>query len=377
MERHDDGKTMVIEVKKTAEALGKEEDITLTHSSLFPVKPKGPAFFRNPIALMATLLLLLIVAVSLLISGIGNERTEPTETTLPTTEELTPPPVEPIPSHHVAGLTEATRVTSDVRSEFALLVEVDSLKAVAAKNASETMYPASLTKIMTFLVAYDVLSDRLDKQLTLTEEIRRQYPEGSRIFGNDAIGDLLTVEQCMYAMLLQSDTDAVLMLVTEAAGSEAAFVDLMNQKVDELELTATHFTNANGLHNANHYTTPAEMAVIFAEALKNELFHSIITTHTHVTYLGYYKNGEYKTYRMTFFNTTLRNRFENNNISTQLANGISIIGGKTGFTDEAGNCQAAIAVDASGKEYIAILGKAPSAKVSAADTAALYKNYIK
>ena len=297
MERHDDGKTMVIEVKKTAEAL-KEDDLTLTHSSLFPVKQKGPSLFRNPIALAAVLLLLLIVAVSLLISGIGEAQPEPPETTLPaTTEELTPPPVEPGLSHHVSGLTEAARVTGDVRSEFALLVEVDAMKAVAAKNASETMYPASLTKIMTFLVAYDLLSERLDKQLTLTDEIKSQYPEGSRK-GIDK-DDLLTVEQCMYAMLLESDTDAVLMLVKEATGDEAAFAEKMNQKADELGLTATHFTNANGLHNANHYTTPAEMAVIFAEALKNELFHTIITTNTYVTYLGYYKNGAYATYRMT------------------------------------------------------------------------------
>ena len=375
MEHHDDGKTMVIEVKKTAERISKEEDITLTHSSLFPVKPKKNSFFRNPLALAGTLLLLLIVAVSLLISGIGNARPDPVETTLPTTEELTPPPVEPVFSHHVAGIPEALHVTSDIRSEFALLVETDSMKAVAAKNANERMYPASLTKIMTFLVAYDALSDRLDKQLTLTKEIKSQYPEGSRK-GIDQ-GDLLTVEQCMYAMLLESDTDAVLMLVAEAAANETAFAALMNAKAQELGLTATHFTNANGLHHKDHYTTPAEMATIFAEALKNELFQTIITTHTYVTFLGYYKNGAYATYRMTFFNSTLKNRFEGNNISLELANGLSIIGGKTGFTDEAGNCQAALATDASGKEYIAILGNASSAKVSATDTATLYKNYIK
>lgn len=377
MEHHDDGKTMVIEVKKTAERISKEEDITLTHSSLFPVKPKKNSFFRNPLALAGTLLLLLIVAVSLLISGIGNAPPEPVETTLPTTEELTPPPTEPVFSHHVSGIPEALHVTSDVRSEFALLVETDSMKAVAAKNANERMYPASLTKIMTFLVAYDALSDRLDKQLTLTKEIHNQYPEGSRVFKDDDIGDLLTVEQCMYAMLLQSDTDSVLMLVKETAGNETAFAALMNAKAQEFGLTATHFTNANGLHHKDHYTTPAEMAAIFAEALKNELFHTILTTHTYVTFLGYYKNGSYATYRMTFFNTTLKNRFEGNNISLELANGLSIIGGKTGFTDEAGNCQAALATDASGKEYIAILGNASSAKVSATDTATLYKNYIK
>ncbi len=376
MEHHDDGKTMVIEVKKDPETGSKEDDITLTHSSLFPVKPKKTSFFQNPVALAGTLLLLLIVAVFLLISSIGNEHTDPRETTAPTTDELTPP-LYPEGSLHVLGLSNAVHITGDIRSEFALLVEVDSMKAVAAKNANEKMYPASLTKIMTFLVAYDELSDRLDKQLMLTEEIHNQYPGASRVFDNDSIGDLLTVEQCMYAMLLQSDTDAVLMLVKEAAGDEATFAKKMNEKADELGLAATHFTNANGLHNANHYTTPAEMAAIFAEALKNELFHSIITTKTYVTYLGYYKNGQPAEYRMTFFNSTLRNRFENNGLSTDLSNGLTIVGGKTGFTDEAKNCQAALAKDPSGKEYIAILGNAPSSKVSATDTATLYESYIK
>ena len=375
MEHHDDGKTMVIEVKKNTETQSKEDDITLTHSSLFPVKPKGRSFFQNPIALATTLLILLIVTVFVLMSGIGNQSENPSETTPSTAGELNPPPTPPENPHHIVGISEATHITSDVRSGFALLAEVDSLKAVAVKNANEIMYPASLTKIMTFLVAYDQLSDRLDKQLTLSEDIKNQYPEGSRK-GID-MGDLLTVEQCMYAMLLESDTDAVLMLVREATENEEAFATLMNQKAAELGLTSTHFTNANGLHHEDHYTTPAEMAAIFAEALKNELFHTIITAHTYVTYLGYYKDGQYATYRMTFFNSTLVKRFEGNQLSTSLADGITVTGGKTGFTDEAGNCQAALATDADGKEYLAILGHAPSSKVSATDTAALFEGYIK
>lgn len=374
MGHHDDGKTMVIELKKDADTQNKEDDITLTHSSLFPVKPKKASFFRNPSFLAAVLLLLLVVAVFLLVSSIG-EKHPPQETTTGDTTENTDQPTVPAGAFYVTGLSEAARVTNDINSNYALLAEADSLIAVAAKNGNEKMYPASLTKIMTFLVAYDCLSEALDKQLALTGEIKSQYPEGSRI-GIDE-GDLLTVEQCMYAMLLESDTDAVMMLVLEATGNEAAFAELMNQKAQELGLMKTHFTNANGLHHDNHYSTPVEMAVIFAKALQNELFHKIITTETYVTYLGYYKDGAYTTYRMTFSNSTLVKRFKGNSISTELSNGITVIGGKTGFTDEAANCQAALAVDENGKEYIAILGYAPSAKVSASDTAYLYRNYLK
>ena len=387
MTQHDDGKTMIIELKKDDDKKhNKEDDVTLTHSSLFPVKAKGGTIFRNPLFLSCILLFLLIVTVLLLISGMGNkqppaETTEDTasETTLPPsiTDEEQDPPVVPVGSFHVSGLSDAARVGGDVSSDFALLADATSLKAIAAKNANERMYPASLTKIMTFLVAYDALSDRLDKQIPYTEEIHNQYPGASRVGLAQDFGDLVSIEQCMYAMLLGSDTDAVLMLVKEAAGTESAFAALMNQKAQELGLVATHFTNANGLHDDAHYTTPSEMAVIFAKALQNELFHSIITAYKHEAYLGYYKDGEYKTYRMTYYNTTLRNRFEGNNISTTLPRGIEIIGGKTGYTDEAAACQAALATDASGKEYIAILGHASSSSASASDTACLYTNYLK
>ncbi len=385
MEHHDDGKTMIIELKKDDDKKhNKEDDVTLTHSSLFPVKVKDGTFFRNPLFLSCVLLILLIVAVFLLISGMGNKK-PPAETTAdtsnettlapPKTDEQQDPPAVPVGSLHVSGLSEAVRVGGDISSDFALLTDATSLKAVAAKNANERMYPASLTKIMTFLVAYDALSDNLDRQLTLTDSIKSQYPEGSRV-GIDK-GDILTVEQCMYAMLLESDTDAVLMLVEATAGNEAAFAALMNRKAEEFGLTGTHFTGANGLHDKNHYTTPAEMAVIFAKALQNELFHKIITTQIHVTHLGYYKDGIYTTYRMTFFNSTIKNRFEGNNISTTLPRGIQITGGKTGYTNEAAYCQAALATDASGKEYIAILGHASSSSASASDTACLYTNYLK
>ena len=379
MEQHDDGKTMIIELKKD-DNKNKEDDVTLTHSSLFPVKSKKSSFLLNPVFLASVCLLILVIAVCLLMSNIGKNNTKPSETTQngethTTTEPLPPPPVIPTGAVHVTGLSEATLVGSNISSKFALLVEADSLKAVASKNANERMYPASLTKIMTFLVAYDKLSNNLDKQLRLTEEIRNTYPEGSRAWID--VGDILTVEQCMYAMLLKSDTDAVLMLALAAAGSEQAFVDLMNEKAKELGLTETHFTGANGLHDKNHYTTPAEMAVIFAEALKNELFHTIITTDTYVTYLGYYKNGNYATYRFTFKNSTLTERFDGKTASAELTRGGKIIGGKTGFTDEAKFCQAALATDASGKEYIAILGYANSSDTSAKDTVALYNNYMK
>lgn len=360
---------MIIELKQDAVHDKRQEDATLTHSSLYPVHKKKPGILRNPALIAVILVAILVVTVFILLSGIvgGDKPAESgsVSTTSPTPDETHPTPDDTSGIPHVTGLAEAMTVSSAVKSDFVLVADAETLQAKSAKNANERMYPASLTKIMTFLVAYDKIPDRT-KKLTLTKDIKNQYAEGSRI-GVD-VGDVLTVEQCMYAMLLESDTDAVLLLAKEAAGTEKDFAKLMNDKAASLGLVSTHFANATGLHNANHYTTPAEMAVIFTEALKNDLFLTIITTENYEAYLGYMKNGVYSTYRFLFFNGTLVGRFQKNNLSVKLSNGITILGGKTGFTDEADYCQAALASDANGKKYIAILGHAKSAKQSAIDT---------
>lgn len=360
---------MIIELKQDAvRDKRREEDATLTHSSLYPVHKKKPGILRNTALIAVILVAILVVAVFILLSGIvrGDRPAESgsVSTTSPIPDETHPAP-DTSGTPHVTGLAEAMAVSSAVNSDFVLVADAETLHAKSAKNANERMYPASLTKIMTFLVAYDKIPDRT-KKLTLTKDIKNQYAEGSRI-GID-VGDILTVEQCMYAMLLESDTDAVLLLAKEVAGTEKNFAKLMNEKATSLGLVSTHFTNATGLHNADHYTTPAEMAVIFAEALKNDLFLTIVTTENYEAYLGYMKNGVYSTYRFLFFNGTLVGRFQKNKLSVKLSSGITILGGKTGFTDEADYCQAAFASDASGKKYIAILGHAKSAKQSAIDT---------
>lgn len=378
MEQHqDDGKTVMIELKQDAvqDKQQQEEDATLTHSSIYPVhkKPHG----INLYLVAGILVIILVVAVFLLLSGIaGNSKPAESDTSEPASQ-TTPTETDPDPSVpgklHVTGLTEAAGVSSAVNSDFVLVADAQTLRAKSAKNANERMYPASLTKIMTFLVAYDKIPDRT-KQLTLTKDIKNLYSDASRI-GID-VGDILTVEQCMYAMLLESDTDSVLLLVREAAGSETEFARLMNEKAADLGLASTHFENATGLHDADHYTTPAEMAVIFAEALKNDLFHTIITAEKYVTYLGYLNNGVNATYRITFFNGTLIGRFQKNGLSVKLSNGITVLGGKTGFTDEAAYCQAALASDANGNEYIAILGHAKTAKQSALDTCRVFTDAL-
>ena len=291
-----------------------------------------------------------------------------------TAESTDTPVVESTPSpYEVVGIENAELIAG-VNTKYALLTKVDGLEAVAAKNSSELMYPASMTKIMTFIVAFENAKSLEDKT-AISKEMKNKYAGASRI-GID-IGDILTTEQLLYALLLESDTDAALALAEYISGSEDEFVKLMNAKCGELGLTSTKFANVTGLHDENHYTTAAEMTSIFAYALENELFRKIITTETYVTYLEYYKDGVLTDYRMTFQNTTIspvKGRFAQNNVSLSFGEG-AVIGGKTGYTDEAKSCLALLVRGEGGEEYILITARSSTAYDSAADSRYICKNY--
>ena len=275
----------------------------------------------------------------------------------------------------VKGLADMQAIGANtIDSDYALVCDLETLTAVAGLRATERMYPASLTKLMTFIVAYENTTDR-SALIEVTRELKNQYPEGSRK-GID-VGDFGSVEQMLYALLLESDTDAALGLALHVAGSEAAFVKRMNAKAEEMGLTGTHFANVTGLHDDKHYSTAADMAAILAYVLNIELGRTILTTDTFVTYLKYYKDGVLTDYRMTFYNTTLHNRFADNGISTETPGGVLVLGGKTGFTDEAAYCLATVARAADGREYIAITGHASSSENSARDAVKLYDTYAK
>ena len=122
-----------------------------------------------------------------------------------------------------------------------------------------------------------------------------------------------------------------------------------------------------------------EMTSIFAYALENELFRTIITTDTYVTYLEYYDEGVLREYRMTFQNTTtspVKGRFAKNGVSLEFGEGGAIIGGKTGYTDEAEHCLALLVRDSEGEEYILITASAKTPKDSARDSLYICENYL-
>ena len=284
--------------------------------------------------------------------------------------------IEPVATEYgVIGIDESQLIVG-INCSNALLTRVTGLEAVAARGSTAKMYPASMTKVMTFIVAYENAASLEDKT-AITKEMKSLYADASRV-GIDE-GDILTTEQLLYALLLESDTDAALALAEYVAGGEEEFVVLMNEKCEELGLSNTHFVNVTGLHDPDHYTTASDMTSIFAYALENEFFRTVLTTETYVTYLEYYSNGALKEYRMTFQNTTIspiKGRFAKNGVSLKFSGG-RIIGGKTGYTDEAKYCLALLVVDNSGEEYILITAGADTQKYSASDSRYICQNYLK
>ena len=179
-----------------------------------------------------------------------------------------------------ALLCSAVRISahSDNRSlelsaQHACLYIPEANTVAYDKSASERHSMASTTKIMTALIALE--NSELDRIVTVSE--KAVGIEGSSIYLK--AGDKYTMQDLLYALLLQSANDAACAIAIELGGSIAGFADMMNERAASLGLTDTHFENPHGLDSENHYTTAKELALITAEALKNPDFKAIVSTY--------------------------------------------------------------------------------------------------
>lgn len=201
-----------------------------------------------------------------------------------------------------------------------LLVDYQSGQILAESKADERMEPASLTKMMT---AYSVFHElkaghiRIDDKVRVSEKAWRM--PGSRMFIE--VGSTVSVEELIKGMIIQSGNDASVALAEFVAGSEDAFVPLMNAHAKSLGLTGTHFVNSTGLPHKNHYTTPRDMATL-AMALIREF----------PDHYSLYSEKKY-----TYNNITQSNR------NLLLYRDDSVDGVKTGHTESAGYCLVASA----------------------------------
>lgn len=235
-----------------------------------------------------------------------------------------------------------------VTSEAGALFDQGNREVLYSKNAFERLYPASITKVMTALVTlkYGNLADRV----TVTEDAVITE-SGASLCGIEP-GDVLTLEQLLYGLMLPSGNDAGAAIAVYVGGSIEGFADMMNEEAARIGAVDTHFVNPHGLHDTDHYTTAYDLYLIFQEAMKDPRFREITGT---TAYTASYRDGDGQTVTKTWkggnwFMTGERETPE----------GITVIGGKTGTTQAAGYCLIMAEEDAAGGEYISVVLKSDS-----------------
>jgi D-alanyl-D-alanine carboxypeptidase len=232
--------------------------------------------------------------------------------------------------------------TSD--SLAALFFHLDTKEVLYAKNIHERLYPASTTKIMTALVALE--NGDLDAQTTVSKDAITFHESGVST-AKLKEGDVLTLRQLLYALLLPSANDAANVIAEQIAGSTDAFVEMMNEEAQKIGATNTHFVNPNGLHNEDHYTTAYDLYLMFQKAMEYDDFLEIIQTE------------DYDTTYLSADGTTVEASWSSSNQFTKGAvsvpEGMTAIGGKTGTTTAAMSCLVQLFADEQGQRYVAII----------------------
>ena len=206
-----------------------------------------------------------------------------------------------------------------VSAKAAVLMDADTGTLLYAKSADEQLYPASTTKLLTCLIAVENLD--LDDDITFSQTAIDAVPaDGSNI--GMSVGETITVEQCLYGLMVGSGNECANALAEAVAGSIDAFVELMNERAAELGCTNSHFANANGLHDDDHYTTAYDLALIAKAFFENETCRTI----------GNCASYEFEATETQPDEFTLTNKHE---LITGETSYSGIIGGKTGYTSQA------------------------------------------
>ena len=280
------------------------------------------------------------------------ETTTPPETTIPIIETE---PTMPLGFQGDASVEYGSRTldakkpltgTDDYSGKVkaALLYDLGSDTLVFGQNIDEKLYPASLTKIMTCLMTIEMQPD-LDVMVTVTKAgLADQEPGGSNVALK--VGEEMSVRDLLYCLMVKSGNDAASVLAVYNAGSIEAFVELMNQRAQELGCTGTHYMNAHGLHHDDHYTTARDMAKIAATAMQYPIFEEIFTTSEYtVPATNLSEARELKT-----TNFLIRSNGYPNVVDSR------VLGGKTGNTSKAGRCLVALAEKNGMKLLSVVLG---------------------
>lgn len=234
---------------------------------------------------------------------------------------------------------------SDIMSPSVALLDVTDNEFIAGKQLETKIYPASMTKVMSLIIAVENIDDLNKTYKFGYDELNYLYVQQASVAGF-LVDEEVTANDLLYGLVLPSGADAAYGIAQLAAGSEQHFVELMNEKCIELGLINTHFCNPSGLHDENQYTTPAEMALIMKYAMSNETCAKVLGTYQYTTAATpQHPQGIQLT-------STMFSRMYGNEVA-----GVDIKAGKTGYTDEAHNCLVNYATKGD-KDYITVMAAA-------------------
>ncbi len=284
------------------------------------------------------------------------EESEPEETPAP--EESSEKTYAP------AEVTENTKTLDlELYSENALLIDLESNTVLVQKNADARIYPASMTKVMTVLVAAEHI-ENWDETFTMTQSIIDPLFLADASMAGFVHGEEVSMTELLYGAVLPSGAEATEALAIVTAGSEEAFAALMNEKAQELGLQDTHFVDASGLHDENHYTTLSDMAIILQAALDNPHCREVLTSVNHTsTATEQNPSGVAMTNRFLY------------RIRPQQTGSVDIQAAKTGYTAQAMNCCVSYGIMENGRAAICVTAHAWTGDYCIADHLALYGTY--
>ena len=314
---------------------------------------------------------------------------------LPTDVEVIPEDPEKTPlfagGAALPALDRSSAKTAVTGAEVAILLDVSTGRVIASKGGQSKFFPASITKIMTMVVACERLAvEDLDEKVTMTDElynyVRQGGYKGSSVFPFDP-GDEITVRDLLYGTGVKSYSDCTILLVRKLAESEEEFVGWMNEKAKALGMSATHFDNVIGYESDDNYSTAEDLARLTAYALGCDLIREVLgTTEYGFYYNGYTKAGDWKenihgTFYSTLFNANGSGRIadyeKESGKKFSLAKGM-LGGGKTGSLKFGSSWVYSLASYAviDGKTYVSIVGNSDSSAGLMKDVKALFDGYI-
>lgn len=263
-----------------------------------------------------------------------------------------------------ASSADVSMTEEEVQSQYASIIDASTGKVLATRNGGDRMNPASMTKVMTALVACEHITDLNDMFTVTLEDTDFAYIHDLSCAGFEA-DETVPIKDILYGAIMPSGGECCHALERYVAGSEEEFIQMMNDKVAELGLSGTHFTNSAGLYGEDHYTTLYDMSMILKAAIENDICRQILHEHMHVT-----ASTEQHPKGLELSNWFMR-RIEDKYDKTE------VMGAKTGYVVQSGNCAVSYTIGDDGTVYICATGNAHSAWRAIFDHVALYEKYVK